>query len=184
MNQLLQTSEEYLKEHPETIQACNSFIEDGYSVNKAFDKGIITETASLLLKAIDSTTLNGNIRVYRGLSDEIYDTYSKLNLGESITTNRLTSCTLIRSIAESHSENVIEILLENGTHAFFVSAVNEIGEGLFSKRRQVDLLIESVNGYESATLEGEDRFASGEEEVLLAPGTFTSISPNVFFYSE
>ena len=67
MEQLIDDSYDYLENHPEAVEHCESYIEDGYSVNKRMDEG--GETVSSLLSAINSVTLSAPILVYRGLSE-------------------------------------------------------------------------------------------------------------------
>lgn len=189
VEQLIEDSYNYLEEHPEAIDACQDFISEGYSVNEDYDKGNMTDTITLLLRAIVSVSTKQPIKVYRGMNENRYAFYKQLQEGESITVNRFTSTSLIQRIAEQHAEmqsdtpgTYITILIPEGQPAFFLNTVNDLpGGAIYGISRQVELLIDNVDGYEVATLDGDTGYANGEEEVLLGPGTFTCINQGSAF---
>ena len=183
MEQLIDDSYDYLENHPEAVEHCESYIEDGYSVNKRMDEG--GETVSSLLSAINSVTLSAPILVYRGLSEMHYVAMLTLAVGDSIPTTHFISTTIVKAIAEQHSEEcVVAIRLEAGTHAFFLNAVNDLpGGGMYGTKRRVELLTEVVDGYEQGELDGDTIYANGEEEILLAPGILTCVTKGVYSYT-
>lgn len=190
MERLLEDSYDYLYGNAAAIEAVEVFIEDGYTVNRNYDKGIRDATIQELQKAIAATALQDNIAVYRGVNERRFQSYQEMEIDAVVNIDRFISTTIIKEIAESHGlredegSDVITILLMKGTHCFYLSAVNEVpGGGTYSSARQCELIIKKDDDVEYASLDASSDCANGEEEILLGPGSLIKIGIDSYLYA-
>lgn len=183
---------DYLSEHEEVANAFNIFIEDGYTVNGHFGSkrtDSSRETIRILLDTIKKFSLEKSIVTYRGVDKARMKVFDFLQNGEEFATTRFTSTTLIEEIAQSHSENVITILVLKGTNCVFLNSVNDTKYHKYGSSRNTELLFadkyyeevdENFEAY--SLLSGNTDDANGEEEILLPPGRLERLGFRLFLF--